>query len=138
MPSGYLDPRAKIEIIVSHSSVKDEMIHFYSLVLPSGDINKIIQNRYKKTELIIASQTGLFFVDITEDQMPEAIRMDPKAAKEWMPSIKLKVTEERYFEDMRVSQAIQLERYTLLVALWDQPGYFLLERQTKNIVSIQE
>jgi hypothetical protein len=101
-----LDPRSKIEIIVSHSSVKEELIQFYSLVLPCGDINKIIQNRYKKTELIIASQTGLVFVDIQEETMPEAISLDPKAAKEWLPSLKLKVNEERYFEDKRVSSVI--------------------------------
>lgn len=55
MPSGYLDPRSRIDIVVSHPLAKEELIHFYSLVLPAGDINKILQNSFRKTELIIAS-----------------------------------------------------------------------------------
>ena len=99
MPSGYLDPRSKIDIIVSHPLSKEMFIHFYSVLVPSGDINKILQNRYKKTELIIATQTGLLFVDIEESQMPEAVRLDPKLSKDWMPELKLKVNEERYFDE---------------------------------------
>ena len=68
--------------------------------------------------------------------MPESIRIDPKAAKDWLPELRLKVTEERYFNDMRVSNFVQLERYTLLCSLWDLPGYYLLERQTKTITEI--
>jgi len=67
MPSGYLDPRSKIEIIVSRPEAKDDLIPFYSLIIPSGDINKILQNKFKRTELIIASQTGLYFVSLEEE-----------------------------------------------------------------------
>lgn len=35
--------------------------------------------------------------------MPEAVRLDPKMAKEWLPEIKLKVNSERYFDEKRVS-----------------------------------
>lgn len=30
--------------------------------------------------------------------MPEAVRLDPKLEKSWLPEIKLKVNEEQYFE----------------------------------------
>lgn len=42
MPSGYLDPRSRIDIVVSHALSKEELIHFYTLVLPAGDIQKIL------------------------------------------------------------------------------------------------
>ena len=36
---------------------------------------------------------------------------------------------ERYFEGRRVSQAINSNVNQLLVALWDEPGYYKVERR---------
>jgi len=44
MPSGYLDPRSKIEIIVSHPLAKETLLHFYSVIIPSGDTKLIATN----------------------------------------------------------------------------------------------
>jgi len=106
MPSGYLDPRSKIEIIVSRPEAKEDLIHLYSLVVPTGDINKILQNKFMITELIIASQTGIYFVLVEEEAMPEVMQIDPKLAEQWMPEIKLKMLDEKYFEGKRVSQVV--------------------------------
>lgn len=86
----------------------------------------------------MATQTGLIFVEIENQEMPEAVKMDPKLAKEWFPEIKLKALEERYFESQRVTQVIQLDRYTLLCALWEESGFWLLERQTQELTKIED
>lgn len=128
MPSGYLDPRSKLEVIVSTTRVKEEMLLFHSAVIQSGDINKVVQNTFKINELILATQTGLIFVDLLETQMPEAVMLDPEAQKNWFPDLSLHVSKEKYFEGKRVGQVVQIEKYTLLVSLWDEPGYLILDR----------
>ena len=43
----------------------------------------ILQNSDKKTELMLATQTGLVFVDVKETKMPESVKWDPQLAKKW-------------------------------------------------------
>lgn len=66
------------------------------------------------------------------------MRLNPLLAKDWFPEILLDVSDEKYFEGKRVSQVIQLERYSCLVAIWDEPGYYFLERSNKTVVKIED
>ena len=137
LPSGYLDPRCKLEVIVSLPEIRDAFIEFQSIVVQAGNVNKILQNIDKHNEIILATQTGLFFVSVEEEKMPDNVAMDPRLRKEWCPEITLVQAEEHYFKGQRVSQVIQTGQ-GLLVALWEEPVYWLIDRFRKIQIKIKD
>ena len=58
--------------------------------------------------------------------MPEAVRMDPKLMKQWFPEITLKVKNEVYLKNKRVSQVIQIDKYSVICTIWDESGYWII------------
>lgn len=66
-PSGYLNPRSKLEVFVSLDQLKDIFLEFRQIIIPTGLVNKILQNSSMKNEIILATQTGFFIVSVEED-----------------------------------------------------------------------
>ena len=54
--------------------------------------------------------------------------------------ISIALQEERYFEGKRVSQVINSNVNQILVALWDEPGFFKIDRRTteQKITKIED
>lgn len=104
IPSGYLDPRSRLEVIVSLPEISGEFMLLESIVIQAGHVNKMIQNRFNKQELILATQTGLYFVLASLEEMPEAVMLDPVKAKNWTPAFTISILDESYFCGKMVSQ----------------------------------
>ena len=138
IPSGYLDPRSRLEVIVSLPDIKDEFMCLESIVVQAGHINKMVQNRFNKQELILATQTGLYFVIAALEEMPESVKLDPVQAKTWTPAFTMTMLDENYHFGKMVSQVAQQDKNFVLISIWDEPFYWLIDRYSRIETKIED
>ena len=143
--SGYLEERSALQVVRPGQEYDFTSVATVNLVA-TGDINQVVLNPDESTELLLACQRGLFVAKVTVTHREETAPRrgstfmkyvskiaDGRDGSKERHAVTIELQEERYFEGQRVSQVINSNVNQLLVALWEEPGYFKIDRRRTGL-----